>query len=107
MHTVASHLRQPVSVVMATMSAQELMRWLAWMDAERVGPAWDRQRQAELLAAVYNGAAQRRGGGHWTPADFAGPDPWAEAVEPAPLTPEQHVEQIRREIAAMEAAFGG
>ena len=98
MHALASTLKTSTQAIEAGLSAREFSDWCRWMDAERVGPRWDQVRHAELMAAVANGACQRKGGGLFSAADFLPADPWAE--------PERvDRESIRRQLAAMERNF--
>lgn len=95
MHALASHLGCTVGHLEQTMSAREFSDWMAWMATEQVGPFWQRLRHAEVMAAVHNGACEKRGGGVFTWQDFM-------PAEPAePMTPER----MRAELAAMEDAF--
>lgn len=76
---------------------------LIWMDQEQIGPAWDRFRHAELLAAMLNGQCRRADGRPFVVADFL-TDPWA---EPKTVTAEDQKRQIAMELEAMADAFGG
>jgi hypothetical protein len=89
--TLAAVLGTTAAALLHGLSAQEFARWQAWLEAERVGPAWDARRHAELMAAVHNGGrVARAGGGLFTVADFMQPDPWAPAAPAAAdLTPQQ------------------
>jgi hypothetical protein len=94
MHALASHLHTSVAAVERGMSAREFNSWLRWMDQEQAGPRWERVRHAELLAAVHNGACERRGGGLFSAADFL--------PQPQPETPEHPDRQaLRAELARM------
>lgn len=111
MHALAATLHCTVAHIERGMSAREFAQWCAWMAAERIGPAWDRLRHAQLLAAVYGGPAERKGGGTFKPADFMGPDPWED--EPAAgqagdaAASDLMVRLMRAERDAMEEQFGG
>lgn len=85
------------------MSALELSEWVAWLDAEQVGPWWDRLRHAELMAAVANGSLTKRSG-LFSAADFLPADPWL--PPPKPLTAEQTRARLQAELAGMEDLFG-
>jgi len=64
-------------------NALELARWDAWLDAEQIGPAWDRYRHAQLLEAVHNSArVAKKGGGMFKVTEFMSPDPWAPPAPP-------------------------
>lgn len=102
MHALAFHLRCPVSVIEQTMSAQEFMHWQAWLRAEQVGPEWDRLRHAEVMAAVHNGACERKGGGAFTAVDFLPKDAWH---LPAAADPQAQAARLQRELQAMEEWF--
>lgn len=105
MHALAAVLGVTVQVIERGMSALEFSHWCTWMSRERVGPAWDRLRHAEILAAIYNGASTRAGGGAFGPADFLPPDPWQEPAA-APSTKEEEARLLRAQVARLEAAFG-
>lgn len=108
MHTLAVTLGTTVAAIEQGMSAREFTHWLHWMDAERVGPVFDRVRHAELLAATYNGASTRRGGDKspWTAADFLPPDGWADAPEPARADDAQATyAAVQRGLQQLEACF--
>lgn len=80
------------------MSAQEFTRWMVWLDAERIGPEFDRLRHAQSLAAALNaGRFARRDGGAFVPADFTPADPWALPEEKKEPT----FEQIQAQAALM------
>lgn len=98
MHALAVTLGCTVADLERGMSAREFNHWLQWMAEERVGPAFDRLRHAELLAAVYNGASTRADGDKrpWSAADFL-------PAEPEP--PEEAAERMRRELQAMEGLW--
>lgn len=101
MHALASHLKTTVAAIERGMTAAEFNAWCLWMDAERVGPMWDRIRHAQLQAAIYQGASEREGGGNFTVQDFLPPDPFA---EPAQEDPEAVAERLRQGFAAMNWA---
>lgn len=104
MHALAAVLGTTVQTVERVMSAREFSHWCIWMSRERVGPAWDRLRHAEILAAIYNGATTRAGGGAFGPADFLPPDPWQ--VSELPTTKEEEARLLRAQVARLEGAFG-
>lgn len=98
MHALASHLKTSVAAIERGMSAREFGHWQVWLDAERIGPAWDRVRHAELMAAIHNGACTKRGGGTFDTRDFLPDDPWVFPVE-------QDAATIARELKRMEGSF--
>lgn len=107
MHALASHLHTSVAAIERGMSAQEFARWQVWMHAEQVGPAYDRLRHAELMAAVHNGACSKVGGGAFGAADFMAPDPWQPSeTSDEPAAPADKA-RIRAELKRMEAALFG
>lgn len=79
LHTLASHLRCTVEELKQTLSAKEYVRWMIWLETERQGPRWEAVRQAQLMAALFNGPMRRRDNRAWDPSDFMPPDPWAPA----------------------------
>lgn len=99
MHALASHLKTTVHALERGMSAREFIQWCAWMDEEQVGPAWDRIRHAQALAAIYNGPHEREGGGMFTAGDFLPKD------EPEEQTDAERVaEEFRLAFSAMNWA---
>lgn len=99
LYALAATLGTTVAVLSASLSGQEFTRWVLWMHAERVGPQWQAQRHAELLAAVNNGGqVKRQGGGLFKPSDFLPADPWN---PPRPATPEEEAERLQREYDAL------
>lgn len=98
MHALASHLKTTVAELERGMSAREFSHWCAWMDAEQVGPVWDRIRHAQAMAAIYNGPHEREGGGLFTAADFLPKDDQPEADA------ENLAEQFRQSFSAMNWA---
>lgn len=106
MHMIALALGRTVSELQRSMSACEFMQWLTFLDLERCGPAWERARHADVLAAHANGPLQLPGGrsGAWSLADFLPADPW----QAKPKTAESADDLARRlqlEVAAIEDAF--
>lgn len=79
LYELATHLQCTVSQLEQSLSALEFHEWGAWLDAHRIGPRWAALRHAELLAAVSNGALQRRDSRLWAARDFMPLDPWDEA----------------------------
>lgn len=107
LHEIAAVLGCTVGVLMATLSAQEFVRWRLWLDAEQAGPSWAVRRHAELLAAVHNsGRVGKSGGGLFGAADFLPPDPWAPPRAAPQPSAEQHAAQVRAWIDAQIAAAG-
>lgn len=106
MHALAHSLKTTTAEIERRFSALEFNERVAWMEMEQVGPRWERRRHAELLAAIANGACERRGGGMFTAADFIR-DPWAPPAEPKkPATKEEERAALEAQIKAMEGAFG-
>ena len=68
------------------LGAAEFGRWLAFMAAEELGPAAERARHAELMAALHNGPLTRKSKALWSAAEFA-PRPWAPAAARVPAKP--------------------
>jgi hypothetical protein len=107
---VASHFRCSVAELQQRMNGKELAQWTAWMDAEQIGPEWDRFRHAQMLAAVQNGGryehAEKRA---FIAKDFMTPDPWTEPEEPKPTdkTAALRKRLLAAELSAMEDAFAG
>lgn len=101
MHALASHLKTTVAAIERGMTAAEFNAWVLWMDAERIGPKWDRIRHAQLQAAIYQGASTREGGGNFEAADFLPPDPFE---APAEEDAEAIAERFRQGFAAMNWA---
>jgi len=101
LHELACVLGCTVGALLPALSAQEFSRWQVWLEAERVGPAWDARRHAELLAAAHNsGRVAKTGGGLFTAADFMPPDPWTPPPVARVLNAEEHAAQLRAQIAA-------
>lgn len=99
---MASHLHCTVATLTARMSALELERWIAWLDAEQIGPGWDRLRHAQLLEAMHNsGRIGKKGGGLFKTLDFMPADPWA---PPAPIAKPKTLAEYR--AAARRAGMG-
>lgn len=92
---LACTLGTTVAALSAGLTGQEFSRWVLWMQAEQVGPEWQAQRHAELMAATHNaGQFKRQGGGPFKAADFMRADVWGDAVS---LTPEQVAARQQRE----------
>lgn len=99
LYALAATLGTTVAVLSANLSGQEFARWVLWMNGERVGPQWQQQRHAELMAAVHNGGqVKRQAGGIFRPSDFLPTDPWN---PPRPATPAEESERLQREYDAL------
>ncbi len=85
------------------MSNRDATEMLLWLDAEQIGPAWDRFRHADLKAALLNSAGTRADGRPFTVGDFF-TDPWADP--PKPANAELQKRLIAAELEAMADAFG-
>lgn len=103
MHALA-HALNTTTADIERWSAREFNERLAWMDAEQIGPFWERARHAQLLAAIANGACERTGGGMFSAKDFL-PEPQdQDAPEAGERTAEEIAEEFRRRFAAMDWA---
>ena len=105
---LAALLGTTVAALSSTLSAQEFTRWVLWMRHEQVGPAWDRVRHAEILAATGNaGRYQHRDGRPWDLRDHLPADPWAPPAPPPPaaagITPAQRRAQHEEWLKLQEA----
>lgn len=88
------------------MNAEEFAQWIVWMDAEQIGPQWDRFRHAQMLAAVQNGGRYEHTSKRpFYAADFMPDDPWCAKPSAAQLSREQRVKQVNLELAVLESAF--
>lgn len=67
------------------MGAREFGQWLVFMHEEGLGPAAEQHRWAEMMAALWNGPMQRKGGGNWRAGEFL-PRPWRPVEPPKPAT---------------------
>jgi hypothetical protein len=85
------------------MTAQEFTEWSVWCRLEEEGPAADRLRHGQLVAATMNGAVTRKVGGMFRASELIALEPWAPPPPPpAPLTNAQ----IAAQVEAMNARFG-
>lgn len=65
------------------MSAREFAEWQVMFQAEELHPVVERQRFAQLLAAILTGPRQRKDQRIWAAEHFLGPDPWAPPAKKA------------------------
>ncbi len=85
------------------LSVREVTQRMVWMDAEQIGPAWDRYRHADLKATILNASGVKADGRPFTAADFL-TDPWA--PPPKPVNQDLQRRLIAAELEAMEDSFG-
>lgn len=101
---LATHLHRSTAELVATLSAQEFVRWSLWLHAEQVGPHWDRLRHAELMAAVHNGTnVKHRESRPFSALDFFLADPWAPPPAPVAMTAAQVRQMHEAHLAAEQA----
>jgi len=82
------------------MSAQEFGEWITFFQHEQLHPAADRQRHAQLLAAVHNGPLTRNDKALWQSSQLMPADVWA---PPAPPPAPPGAASLQQQVDAINA----
>jgi len=75
------------------MSAQEFGEWQVMFEREQLSPVTARVRHAQVLAAQYQGASNRKDGQPWDASQFLPADRWCPPA--APVRQVSVLDQVR------------